>query len=157
MMPLQKEFFTKKVQNIPDDCFVTYKDKAYWFWKHRIYMCYNAAKGRIFQEIFHVSTIEDIPQIIAKWHQRGLGWSTDERLLYEYLKTWKKRKNCLKKLGLSKRKQRRIDRNLDFTKKKVSKGHYVEMNCPRHYSLYKDQIDTIMYLALLAAESRFSD
>lgn len=151
MMPLQKKFFTKKVREIPDDCFVTYRNKAYWFWKHRVYMCYNAAKGRVFQEIFGAKTYEDIPKIIAQWHRLGLGWSTDERMLYAYLKKWKKRKTRLKKLGYAKRKRRRIDRNLSFTKRNVSKGYYVEMNCPRPYVSYKNQIDTIMQLALLVS------
>ncbi len=152
MMPLQKKFFTKKVLRIPDDCFLVYRDKAYWFWKHRIYMCYNAAKGKVFQEIFGVKTYEDIPKIIAQWHQIGLGWSTDERLLYKYLKKWKKRKTHLKKLGYAKKKRRRIDRELCYKKKKISKHYYIEMNCPRPYAAYKNKIDAVMQLALLAAK-----
>ncbi len=154
MMPLQKKFFTKKVTSIPNDCFVVYRNKAYWFWKQRIYMCYNAAKGSVFQEIFGARTYEDIPEIIKKWAKLDLGWSTDERLLYKYLKKWKKRKTHVKKLGYNKRKKRRIDRKLHYKEKKILKQSYLEMNCPRPYATYKDKIDPIMQLALLAARRK---
>lgn len=154
MMPLQRKFFIDNIKKISDDAFVIYRDKAYWFWKPRVYMCYNAAKGKVFQEIFGATSYQDIPDIIARWHQLGLGWSTDERLLYTYLKSWKKRKTNLAKLGYSKNTNCRIERRLIYDSEKILKNRYIEMNCPRPYTVHKGKIDAIIRLAVLASKKR---
>ncbi|MEX0939863.1 MAG: hypothetical protein WDZ41_00710 [Candidatus Babeliales bacterium] len=78
LIPLQKKFFIDKVTKISDDRFVIYKSRAYWFYKPRIYMCYNAAKGSTFQDIFGVTSYEEIPEMIKQWAQLNIGWATDE-------------------------------------------------------------------------------
>jgi hypothetical protein len=152
LIPLQKRFFLKKIEKIPEDRFVIYRNKAYWFNKSRIYMCYNVAKGATFQEIFDIQSIDDIPQVIKEWWQIGLGWDTDEKVLYRYLKKWINYKTRVKKLGYGKRLNRRIERKLAFRQKKVFRYSYIEMNCPRPYIAHKHQIDHIMNLAFLAAK-----
>ena len=151
LIPLQKRFFIKKVEEIPDDHFVVFRNKAYWFFKKRIYMCYNAAKGDTFRDIFGVQSYEDIPEIIKEWWQLGFGWDTDEKVLYRYLRKWNKRKTNIKKLGYGKEYKRRIERKLKFEKKKILKQSYTEVNCPRPYEEHKQQIDYIMSLAFLVA------
>lgn len=154
LMPLQKKFFFKKIVNIPDDNFIIYKNRAYWFYKPRVYMCYNAAKGSIFGEVFGATSYEDIPNIIRRWYQLGLGWSTDEKLIYQCLKAWHKRKTHVKKLGYTKHKKYRICRKkkLRYKAKKLQKGHYIEMNCPKPYESNKEKIDAIMGMAYLVAQ-----
>jgi len=151
LMPLQKRFFIKKVEKYAEDEFVIYRNKAYWFNKSRIYMCYNAAKGKTFQEIFGLRSIEDIPRIIKEWWRVGFGWDTDEKMLYKCLKKWGKYKTHVKKLGYGKRLNRRIERELKFRQKRIFRQSYIEINCPRLYNVHKHQIDHIMELALLAA------
>lgn len=154
LFPLQKKFFFKKISTIPDDNFIIYKDRAYSWYKPRVYMCYNAAKGSTFAQIFGVHGYESIPDIIRRWHQLGIGWSTDERLIYEHLSWWPKRKTHVKKLGYSKRHKYRICRKkkLKFKRKKLEKGRYEEINCPKPYAEHKERIDLIMALALQAAK-----
>ncbi len=159
LLPLQRKFFTNKIGKVADNKLVIYKDRAYWWYKPRIYMCYNAAKGSTFREIFGIKTKEDIPEAIKRWHQVGLGWSTDEHLLYQYVRSWQQEKNNkkrVKKFGYDKDKKRRICRKdkLSYSKKKLQKQYYVEINCPKPYSAHKDQIDPIMQLAFLAAQQK---
>lgn len=152
LIPLQKRFFTKKIARIPDDHFVVYRNKAYWFFKKRIYMCYNAARGETFRDIFGIQTYEDIPRLIKEWWQIGFGWDTDEKMLYRCLKKWDKRKTNVKKLGYSKGSKRRIERKLKYKLHKLVQQSYTEVNCPRPYAEHKNEIDYVMRLALTAAK-----
>ena len=156
-LPLQKEFFIKHITDINDDCFVVYRDRYYGWFEKRTYMSYNAAKGSVWREIFHVYHYEDIPPIIRAWERHGLGWSTDELLLYKYLRSWgKKNKRRLKKLGFKPNKKKRISfkENLSHDIKRLSEADYIEINCPRPYESHKYKIDQIVQLALLAHKKR---
>jgi hypothetical protein len=152
MIPLQKKFFVENVRNVSDDCFVIYKDKAYPGHKPRVYMCYNAAKGKIFQDLFGVTSYEQIPAKIIEWTLLEWGFATDEKVLYCALKEWNKNKTHIKKLGYTRQKRKRIDRKnaLYFKEKKLRTGYYVEINCPRPYETHKVKINHIVQLALLA-------
>lgn len=156
LLPLQKDFFTQTIAHIPNDCFIIYRDKAYWFFKPRVYLPYNAAKGSVFREIFGIQTIEEIPSLIQQWYTYGIGWSTDERMIYTYLKKWDKRKTHVKKLGYTKGGKKRIDRKkaISFSAKKLLKQYYEELNCPRPYYVHANQIDQIVKFALIAAERK---
>ncbi len=161
LIPLQKKFFTKNIAKFPENNFVIYRDLEYSSWyshlfikNKRYYMNYNAAKGSTFREIFGVTSIEQIPEVIKSWQKLGFGWDTDEKVLYRLIKEWrKKNKHRVKKLGYGKDPKHRITRgnDLKYSKKKLAKGYYVEVNCSRPYKEYKETIDHIIQLALLAA------
>lgn len=57
MIPLQKNYFINSVINVPDDFFVVYRNLAYNDQDNHYPMCYNAAKGRVFADIFGVTEI----------------------------------------------------------------------------------------------------
>jgi hypothetical protein len=143
MIPLSRDYFVNSVTDLPDDAFIVYRDRAYGENDARYPMCYVAAKGSVFKDIFNVDSINDISSIIKVWHSLGLGWSTDELVLHMYLRNWPLyRTNCIK-LGHSV--EKRIDRGLwkyDF--ELLSGGGYIDAHCPRPYSAYKEEIDALM-------------
>lgn len=92
MLPINKDYFVNSVRDISNEKFVVYRDKAYSYMD--LYpMCYNAASGKVFKEIFNIQSIEQIPDFIRTWHALGFGWMTDEKVLYAYLNAWDQKKS----------------------------------------------------------------
>ena len=153
MIPLNKDYFIKSVESFADDMFIVYKDRAYPPNAHQFPMCYCAAYGKTFKEIFHINAPEEIPDIIKQWSSLNLGWSTDELLLYRYLSIWNKSATHCIKLGHGmEMNYRRIDRlRWRHNKNLLKSGHYIDMHCPRPYNVHKTEIDEIMQLAFNAS------
>jgi len=130
MFPLCKDFFTTQVEPYPDE---------------RFPMCYTAAKGSVFKEIFHIHSKEQILEILKKWHSLGIGWCTDEVLLYNYVTTWQHYTTKCIKLGHSE--IRRIDRSKwYYHPQKVNNLWYLDAHSIRPYNTYKKEIDTLISL-----------
>lgn len=143
LVPLNKEYFLNSPAYISDDCFVIYRDVAYRMFSDKFPMMFTAAKGRVFQEVFRITNIESIPEIIKSWSSRNLGWYTDEILLHECLTNWKDYKNRCMKLGHNV--ERRIDRSYwNYDVNLLKTNYYIDMHCARPYSKYKKDIDTIV-------------
>lgn len=147
MIPLSRDYFIDSVSNVPEDTFVVYRNKAYHPNTKQYPMCYCAAYGKVWKEIFNVNNIKDVPRIIKKWHELNLGWSTDELLLYHYLNAWNKfSTNCIK---LDHSVSKRIDRaHWGYSSEKIKTGYYIDAHCLRPYKRHKKTIDTIMENAL---------
>lgn len=157
LIPLQERFFTKYVKNIPEDCFVIYRNNYYWWSKPRIYVNYIAAKGSVFREIFGAETMADIMGVIHAWERLGKEWDDLEKLLYRYVTAWAKaHKHRIKKLGFGAENHKRISRkkNCKYHKKRLKKGKYIEFRCPLPYEEHRGTIDEILQRALYAAELR---
>lgn len=138
MIPLNKEYFFDSIKNVPDDYFVAYR---------KFSICYNAAFGKVFAEIFNVHSIEDIYERIREWYALKIGWWTDERMLRLTVTDWNKKTSRCAKLehGVS----GRIDRsNWRHSGDKILKRQYIDAHCPRPYSRHKASIDRIINLAL---------
>lgn len=141
MLPLNKQFFVDSVKHIPADCFVVYNDRASLRWK-RFPMCYNAAKGKVFKEIFGIKSSDDIPALIRTWTALGHGWNTDELVLYEYLTRWSAYTTRCIKLGNTV--SHRIDRsNWVYNKVYIDKNYYRDAHLPRPYASHKKSIDEL--------------
>jgi hypothetical protein len=147
MIPLSKNYFVDSIKEISEDNFVVYRDKAYL--GKRFPMCYIAAKGNVFQKVFRINSIKEIPQKIIKWNELQLGWNTDELLLFLYLKRWDKyNKNCTK-LGHNAMNRHRIDRfNWHYEIDLLKNGFYIDAHCPRPYQKHRYEIDFIVNCAL---------
>jgi hypothetical protein len=149
MIPLNKDYFLKSAEPFPNDYFVVYKDRAYPPNTPQFQMCYCAAYGKVFQEIFGINNVDEIPDIVKRWSALNLGWSTDELILYQYLTNWNKYTTHCAKLGHGmEMNSRRIDRaRWGVNRNLLRSGHYVDMHCPRPYNNYKAEIDMIMKFA----------
>lgn len=145
MMPLNRAYFQNNIANIADDKFVVYRDKA-GDDGGRYPMCYVAAKGKVFKEIFGLNNISDIPKLTIEWFNRGMGWDTDEVLLREYVYNWHTKTGRLVKLGHNI--EKRIDRGNWRYNSELLKGgkHYNEAHMIRPYSWHKKELDAFFEL-----------
>lgn len=64
MIPMSRSYFVDYAHSSPDYAFLVYRDGA-WGNAHRYSICYNAAKGKIFSEIFGINSPEDIRKSVV--------------------------------------------------------------------------------------------
>lgn len=148
MIPCQRNYFFSSVENIPSDCFVVYKDGAFNSDEYKEYpICYNAALGSTFKEIFKIDSIADITETMKKWFNLGLGWTSDQQILYAALNNWDKKNNRLVKLGHDV--YPRIDRaRWTYSEDALKNHYYIDSHMLRPYSSYRDHIDHVVALLL---------
>lgn len=141
MFPLSKDYFIESVKNVSEDAYVVYRDKAYTY--ERFPMCYSAAKGKVFKEMFKLKSLDHIPNIIEAWYKMNLGWNSDERLLYHYVTHWSGyATHCIKLGGTV---EKRVDRSKwQYDPVKVNAGYYIDSHSLRPYLNYKSSIDTLL-------------
>ena len=144
MIPLNTTYFTESVASCPEDSFVVYRDQAYTPDVPAHPMCYVAAQGSTFGEVFNISSKDDITHQLETFYSYNLGWCTDELMLYDRLVAWKDFNTRCVKLGhgIGNRVNRvdwQLDRNL------LRFDHYIDAHCPRPYSAYKDEIDSLLW------------
>ncbi len=146
MIPISKEYFIDLVSKISDNMFVIYRDKAVYEWDKTYPMCYVAAKGSTFKEVFRVNSANDLPSIICEWSQLfDERWNSDESLLYQYTNDWRDYQSRCMKLGL--RVERRIDRPGNwYNKNLLIAGYYIDCHSERPYSDHKKEIDELFQL-----------
>lgn len=143
MLPISRAYFLEGADRCPDDGFLVYRDGAEGYGGLKFPMCYVAARGKIFSEIFQVSQAEEIPEQIREWAARGYGWNTDEVMLYISATAWEKRGGKLVRLGHET--TGRLDRgNWKMDISSISISEYIDCHCPRPYSAYQDSIDPIV-------------
>ena len=145
MIPINASYFTESVAPIKDTKFVVYRDCAYGMHANQYPMCYNAAKGSTFKEIFAINSQKDIPLIVKQWAKKDLGWSTDERMLFFYLHQWKDfNTRCVR---LAHTVCQRIDRsNWNYDVQLLKKNYYIDCHSVRPYKQYKKEIDALLHL-----------
>lgn len=147
MIPISKEYFIDRAMPIPDDVFIVYRDGAYDASEYRYPMCYVAAKGGIFGNIFGINTFEEIGPLIQSWAELGYGWNTDEFMLYAYVRHGIARGKKVSFLGDGV--AGRLDRaSWSGDYKDLNLDGYIDCHCPRPYTAYKASIDQIAQLTL---------
>lgn len=147
MIPLSRDYFVNSIRGCAENQFVVYRDNAYGYRATRFPMCYIAAKGSIFAEVFKIDVslgfYDAISRIIVAWDRLNYGWETDERLLYQYLTGWKHYATRCARLGHGV--SRRIDREKwEFDLDLFKKGHYIDAHVLRPYSVYHAQTDELI-------------
>lgn len=93
MIPLNRSFFVDHIREMASDTLVVYDNKSYdsnnsYENFTRIPMCYVAAKGSIFKEIFDIHNVSEIPNKLRKWLKDDALASSDEFLLTKSIKGW---------------------------------------------------------------------
>lgn len=143
MLPLCAHYFTDPLAAIEASRFVVYRDKAYGPEVRRYPMCYNAATGRTYAELFGVHSPDQIEPTLKDWAGRGWGWFTDELVLHEQLERWADRRVLLGH-GVV----RRIDRSdWRYSPQAVRAHMYVDSHLLRPYTQHRDAIDRLAALA----------
>jgi hypothetical protein len=90
MIPLQKDFFVKTIENNTEEQFVSYRQP----FSNQIIMCYVAATPTIWSEIFKINSLEDIYKRFEQWSQEnpadglhgGKGWCSDQEILFKQVR-----------------------------------------------------------------------
>jgi len=143
MLPLNKEYFCDPITDIPDNFFVVFRDGAYDPELERYPMCYNVASGKIFKEIFKITSPKEISQTISAWSSLGYGWCTDEKVLYQHLNNWMKQTSrCVL---LHHPVEKRIDRECwEYDRELLKKHYYIDSHMLRSYSSHKKEIDLLI-------------
>jgi len=141
MLPTQKSYYVDSILECSEDAFVVFRDKAYPEEGFKRYpMCYLAAKGKTFQKLFELDSLDQISEKIYAWHSLNLGWNTDERVVFRAIQN----ANDVAIDFLGHRVEKRIDRiNWRFGKQSLARGFYIDAHLLRPYSQYKDQVDYI--------------
>ena len=182
MLPLSKNFFTKLIEDIPDNCWVSYT-RHFWDsseYKKRLILWFNAAQGSTFSELFSIKSMKDVIQRIKDFASKNIGWTTDEKILHQLLITEKRLGNrhhniayapfpCPYRGGRHLKphitqgkyggpKATRIGQ-LHYSAKKLKKGYYISADCPRPYTteINKKSIDTLLELAIKYAKQSINN
>lgn len=142
MIPLNKSYFLNSVAKVPNNKFVVYRNRAYGPGNKRFPICYCAAKGSVFQEVFNLIP-ENISKRILELKKLNLGWNTDEIYLTNMLKKWPHFKTRCALLGHDVR--QRIDRGkFKYSLGGLQRNRYIDSHLLRPYSKYKGQIDKLV-------------
>jgi hypothetical protein len=94
MIPLQSNWFTDGFEPFQSNQFVSLRgiDEA----AKQIYMCYVGARPAVWKEMFEIYTVDDVRKRMEEWSKQlpadgshgGLGWCSDQIILYSHVKTW---------------------------------------------------------------------
>ena len=152
IIPMNKKFFLDPMK-LPLDTFINYNSNHPDCPDDQIMMCYVAATGKTFSEIFGAKTTLDIPAIVSKWNTMYNGekkWFTDQLNLHKHVGLWlQKNDNNIKRykqLGLYNT-EVRIDReNWGYDEQLVKDGFYMDAHCLRPYKENKEEIDKLINL-----------
>jgi hypothetical protein len=143
LIPLQKDYFVKSIESFDESKFIVYRDGAFNADYYKEYpMCYNAAMGKVFKQIFKLNDVKDIPTLIYEWHKLNLCNMADQLILYKYLNA-QENCSCIVKLGHTV--VNRIDRACwRYNKDLVKNRYYIDSHMLRPYSDYKYYIDSLV-------------
>ena len=157
IIPLNKNYYVNNIEDISDDCFVSYSPALAHYKQYA--MCFCAAKPNIWRDIFNINSKEDIINVLKKWWEtakvdyaisanENVGWSYDQSILYTSLHKWNIDKIIISKnIGYN-----RLDR-LDFEdinkdkeqiKHNINNNVYSDFHLFRPYSAYKSLIDFLL-------------
>lgn len=158
MFPLSKKYFMEMVSCVPDDCFVSLNSDM----KDYFPVCYNVAKGSVFQEIlqlkhsFSDSVREVFDSTQSDSHtvngQVFENWSSDER--YSSRKICEFRSQNPNRVVQFFRPGgfhggRRIDRNSWSYSEELVRGEwYLDCHSIRPYADNKDRIESLLKVVL---------
>ena len=94
MMVGKSNYFIDPINHISDSAFVCFRPLSV-VGPGEIAMCYNSARCCIWKSIFGIHTVDDISKFLILHMpvydgiHGGVGWQTDQKLLYDYLMRWK--------------------------------------------------------------------
>ncbi len=159
MLPIEKSYFFDSLRPLPNDRFVVYTDKIYNPQNPCFRLCYNAALGKTFKEIFGISdeATKDLDtfkkyaaEIIKTWYCTTLGIcstlkldpglsikivdQTDERMLSMHLKTWGVYEARCVRLGRTADREITTSPQWHYYPGWLLDGYYRDANLPKPYN-----------------------
>ena len=119
MVPLSRCYFLSPLEALPADRLVIYRPfdripegRGTDLHEQQIPICYNAARGDVWRELFAIDTPEQIPPAIARWYdqrrQQPKLWASDQMLLHAAVRRWDPRRARTVLLGDASLSHRRL-------------------------------------------------
>jgi hypothetical protein len=144
MLPLCKNYFVKDIETINNDNLVIFSSDAYQG-VVRYPICYNAAKGKVFNDIMKFE--DTFEEYCIKLNDMGFGWDTDE-LYFGKMVNLYENQSIITKLNRGweyGRAKKRIDRVYwTYDENELKTQNYVDSHSLRPYSKYKNEIDKLI-------------
>lgn len=157
MLPMNNTYYSKYIENYDNNKFIYLRDVLMNTDK-QIAMCYNVATNKIWKDIFHIESIEDINRrLIHRFKNMNFiegagqcGWFTDQTDLFNNIYLWNNKTHNFIYLNDKNTGYSRLDRihmntvMLDeHIKNKIRNGYFSDYHCLRPYSKYKTINDMI--------------
>lgn len=160
MIPLQSEWFMKGFEPFQPNQFISLRgiDER----GKQIYMCYVGARPTVWKEMFGIYSLDDINKRLEEWSKQnpadgshgGLGWFSDQTILYSHVKTWQM--NHPERVGLQPWTEEfsRLDRSnpedwISWTanlESNLEKRIYVDFHMPPIQDFYTQIIQILQYI-----------
>lgn len=161
MAPLSKRYFHRTARLASANGFVAYR--SVFFSEGEIPMCYNAALPSTWGEIFDVRSMDDVRRHLSEWaheveysgHHGGVGWVTDQQILYRTLTDFHRRTGRVSILGDDQTGFRRLERR-DLSARgrlggrdrfRIRSGYYSDFHCVHPYSENRALNDRVVDVA----------
>ena len=149
-MPLSKNYFFDKIKELNDNNFVIYRPDACP--PNMLALCFNAALGETWNELFEVSTVDSIKKLLIEWYPEDYiafknNWYFDQIKLREKLENFRKvypnRVTTLSDEETNFNRLNRDDLKNDMKKYLSSEEDFSDFHMPRPYNKYKRKINKI--------------
>ena len=147
MLPLSKKYFIENTKDLNENNFyVMTSDNPECLTNKEYQMCYNIAKPDAFSNILRIE--KSWEEFVKRLSNLNLGWTTDQRYLYEMINTSnKKEKIVLLNRGFSGLAHYRIDRaSWTYEPNDVINDYFIDSHLLRPYEKYKKEIDSLINL-----------
>lgn len=159
IIPISKKYFFEHLKDINEDYFITYTDR---YIKQQMYaICYNVANSNIWKKIFNINSINDIKEFLINNYNKNyngkkncIGWYSDQKLLYQYLKNYDnlivlndKQLNYNRLDGKGTVKLKYILDNIDIISENIN--NYSDFHILRNYHKYLHIIEKIIEKIIL--------
>jgi hypothetical protein len=137
MIPLDKNYYFSKLSKKEGQISI-YSSDAYG--GKRYPMCYLSAYGKTFSSIVLENEDETWEEFVLRLNSLRLGWNTDELYVTERINNSEFEKILYERGWTNGMANNRLDRAYWRMTSDIS---YIDAHCPRPYSQYKDQIDSL--------------
>jgi len=153
MMPLSKKYFQDSISKLSEDKFVVYRSDATP--DSMLPICWNAALGKTWGEIFSIKNMDDIDETLKKWYPKKYkpykkNWYIDQIKLREYLNIFEKnnsgRVNYFIDDDLGFGRLNRDNLHDDFKEYINQKKAYVDFHMPRSFLDNEELINQVFKL-----------
>tara|TARA_B110000037_G_scaffold221069_2_gene290720 strand:- start:880 stop:1635 length:756 start_codon:yes stop_codon:yes gene_type:complete len=146
-LPMNRTFFTKNIENIPNDKWINLRD---WRTRDQICMCWQVATPDTWKQVFHIDNLQDIKETLINVNNNidykdgstDRFWFTDQLYLYEKVMAWNKTTNnylFLKDKETGVNRLCRSSFNIsNVTKTNITAGNYSDYHMLRPMSKYSD-------------------
>ena len=150
IMPLSKNYFFETIKNIDESNFIIYRPEACP--PEMLALCYNAALGKTWGEIFEVSNKKEIIELVKSWYPEDYipfkkDWYFDQTILRDRIEKFRqKNPDRITTLNDKDTNFNRLNRdNLkeDMNKFITNETNYSDFHMPRPFYLHKRKIEKI--------------